>query len=113
MTDVPPEGIVVFITAPTNEEAARLAEMLVARRLAGCVQVLPGLKSVYRWQGQIERQEEVLLIAKTLNEKFGELSREVTALHSYAAPEIVAMPIISGAGPYLEWLMASVNPDSE
>jgi len=108
-----PEAIVVFITAPNKEEAARLADMLVEKRLAGCVQILPGVESVYRWQGQIEREEEVLLIAKTLSEKFDELSREVMVLHSYETPEIIALPIVSGSGPYLEWLRASVNPDSE
>jgi len=107
------EAIVVFISAPNKEEASRLAEMLVEKRLAGCVQILAGVESVYRWQGQIEREEEVLLIAKTLTGRFDELSREVTALHSYETPEIVALPIVSGSGPYLDWLMASVKPDSE
>lgn len=107
------EAIVVFITAPNKEEASRLAEALVEKRLAGCVQILPGVESVYRWQGQIERAEEVLLIAKTLSGKFDELRREVTALHSYETPEIVALPIVSGSGPYLDWLMASVDPDSK
>lgn len=113
MNGPPADAIVVFITAPNRDEAARLAEMLIERRLAGCVQILPGVESVYRWQGQIERQEEVLLIAKTLSGKLDDLSREVIALHSYETPEIVAVPIVSGSGPYLEWLVASVNPDSE
>lgn len=108
-----PEAIVVFITAPNKDEASRLAEMLVARRLAGCVQILSDLESVYRWQGQVERQTEVLLLAKTLSVKFDELSREVAALHSYETPEIVAVPIVDGSTPYLEWLRASVSPDSE
>ncbi len=112
MNGPPADAIVVFITAPSKAEAARLAEMLVDKRLAACVQILPGLESVYRWQGQIERQEEVLLIAKTVSGKFDDLSREVSALHSYETPEIVAVPIVDGSGPYLQWLSASVNSES-
>lgn len=113
MNGPPPEAIVVFITAPNKDEASRLAEMLVESRLAGCVQILPGVESVYRWQGQIERQDEVLLIAKTLKTKFEDLEREVRALHSYETPEIVAVPIAYGSTPYLEWLRAIVNADAE
>ena len=109
---VPPEQpIAVFITAPNKEEAARLADMLVERRLAGCVQILPAMESVYRWQGKIERQDEILLIAKTVNSKFAELEREVRALHSYETPEIVAMPLSALSGPYRQWLNASVTTE--
>lgn len=92
------------MTAANGEEATRLAEMLVGAHLAACVQILPEMESVYRWQEKIERQAEVLLIAKTTREKFDELEREVRALHSYDTPEIVAVPIVSGSAPYLEWL---------
>jgi periplasmic divalent cation tolerance protein len=109
----PTDAIVVFMTAANREEAAQLAEMLLAERLAACVQVLPELESVYRWQGQIERQKEVLLIAKTTKSKFEELEREVRAIHSYETPEIVALPLVAGSSPYLEWLNSSVNADSE
>ncbi|MBC8030061.1 MAG: divalent-cation tolerance protein CutA [Pyrinomonadaceae bacterium] len=102
------DAIVVFITAGNRDEAVRLAEMLVEAGLAACVQILPGVESVYRWQGQVERQEEVLLLVKTLRSKFAELVREVRALHSYETPEIVGVPIALGSGPYLEWLRASV-----
>lgn len=107
------EAIVVFVTTPNSEEAARLGEMMVAARLAACVQILPEMESVYRWQGQIERQKEVLLIAKTTRSKFEELEREVRAIHSYETPEIVALPLVAGSSPYLEWLNSSVNADSE
>lgn len=111
MNGPPSDPIVVFITAVNKDEATRLAEMLVEKRLAGCVQILPGVESVYRWQGRIERQEEVLLIAKTVSAKFDELSNEVTAVHSYETPEVVAVPIARGSGPYLEWLRASLNAE--
>ena len=98
------DPIVVFMTAANGEEATRLAEMLVGAHLAACVQILPEMESVYRWQGKVERQAEVLLIAKTVRGKFDELEREVRALHSYDTPEIVAVPIVTGSASYLEWL---------
>ena len=98
------DPIVVFMTTANGEEATRLAEMLVGAHLAACVQILPEMESVYRWQGKVERQAEVLLIAKTTRGKFDELEREVRALHSYDTPEIIAVPILSGSAPYLEWL---------
>jgi len=99
------DAIVVFMTAANGEEATRLAEMLVGAHLAACVQILPEMESVYRWQGKIERSSEVLLIAKTTRGKFDDLEREVRALHSYDTPEIVAVPIVAGSAPYLEWLI--------
>ena len=103
------DAIVVFMTAANGEEATRLAEMLVGAHLAACVQILPEMESVYRWQGKIERSSEVLLIAKTTRGKFDELEREVLALHSYDTPEIVAVPILTGSAPYLEWLNQAMD----
>src|SRR5690242_2575124 len=104
------DAIVVFMTAANGEEATRLAEMLVGAHLAACVQILPEMESVYRWQGKIERQSEILLIAKTSAAKFAELEREVRALHRYETPEIIAVPLIAGSTPYLEWLANSLTP---
>jgi periplasmic divalent cation tolerance protein len=103
------EAIAVFMTATNGEEAARLAEMLVGAHLAACVQILPEIESVYRWQGRIERQGEVLMIAKTTRSKFDEFEREVRALHSYETPEIVAVSLVAVSGPYLEWLTVSLE----
>jgi len=103
------DAIVVFMTAANGEEASRLAEMLVGAHLAACVQILPEMESVYRWQGKIERSSEVLLLAKTTRGKFDELEREVRALHSYDTPEIVAIPIVAGSPPYLEWLIKAAD----
>jgi periplasmic divalent cation tolerance protein len=110
---MPTDAIVVLMTAANREEAGRLAEMLVRQRLAACVQILPEIESVYRWQGQIERQNEVLVIAKTTKSKFDELEREVRAIHSYETPEIVAVPLADGSPPYLEWLHSTVNAHAE
>jgi periplasmic divalent cation tolerance protein len=103
------DAIVVFMTAANGEEATRLAEMLVGAHLAACVQILPEMESVYRWQGKIERSSEILLLAKTTRAKFAELEREVRALHSYDTPEIVAVPIVDGSAPYLDWLSKATD----
>ena len=104
------DPIVVFLTAASGEEATRLADLIIGAHLAACVQILPEMESVYRWQGQVERQSEILLIVKTTTGKFAELEREVRALHSYETPEIVAIPIVTGSQPYLDWLSESVKP---
>lgn len=98
------EAIVVLIAAGNRAEASRLAEMLVASRLAACVQILPQIESVYHWQGAIHRDEESLLLVKTVRANFAALEREVRALHSYETPEIIALPVIKGSSPYLDWL---------
>src|SRR5918998_1955651 len=103
-------AVVVMMTAGSREEAARLAEMLVGARLAACVQILPEMESVYWWQGAIQREPEVLLLAKTTAGRFASLEREVRALHSYETPEIVALPVTDISAPYLEWLAGSVSP---
>lgn len=112
MTAKTSDPILVLMTASSGEEAARLAEMLVGAQLAACVQILSGIKSVFRWKGRIERQTEVLLLAKTSASKFDQLEREVRALHSYETPEIVALPLTSGSEPYLKWIAASLEPRS-
>jgi len=104
MSEVVSDAIVVFMTASNGEEAARLADMLVGAHLAACVQILPEMESVYRWEGKIERAAEILLLAKTTRSKFEELEREVRALHSYDTPEIIAVPVVAGSARYLEWL---------
>lgn len=106
-------AIAVFITAPTRAEADQIAGMLVDTKLAACVQILPEIESVYRWQGAVERQKEVLLIAKTTTECFTQLETKVRAIHSYDTPEIVATPLTSGSPAYLEWLNANVNVDEK
>jgi periplasmic divalent cation tolerance protein len=106
------DAIVVFITAPTAEEASQLANVLVEDQLAACVQILPEMESVYRWQGKIERQKEILIIVKTVASKFKSLETTVRGVHSYETPEIVAFPVTAGSSPYLQWLVDSVGADS-
>jgi len=101
------EAVVVLMTAADEPEAERIAEMLVARRLAACVQILPGMQSIYVWQGEVQREREVLLLAKTTHASFAELEREVRAVHSYETPEIIALPVAAASQPYLKWLLGS------
>lgn len=108
MLEASETAIVVMLTAASREEAARLAEMLVGARLAACVQILPEMESVYRWEGAIRREPEFLLLAKTTAGRFTALEREVRALHSYETPEIVALPVTDISAPYLEWLAGNV-----
>ncbi len=98
------ENIVVFITASNEEEAAKIARALVEGRLAGCVNIVKGIRSIYIWQGKIEDESEVLMIAKTRRELFEALLEKVKGLHSYSVPEIIALPIVEGSPDYLNWL---------
>lgn len=109
MSEEAADAIVVLMTATNGEEAARLADMLVGAHLAACVQILPEIESVYRWQGKIQRESEVLILAKTTRAKFDELEIQVRALHSYDTPEIIAVPVVAGSGPYLDWLKNSLD----
>ena len=101
------EPIVVFLTAPSAEEATRIAEMLVSRQLAACVQILPEIKSIYVWKNELQREQEVLMLAKTTRARFAELEREVREMHSYETPEIIAVSMVEGSADYLKWLMSS------
>ena len=103
-------AIVVLLTAGSQEEATRLAEMLVGAHLAACVQILPQMESVYRWKGEVHRAPEFLLLAKTTSACFDELEREVRALHTYDTPEVVALPVTQISAPYFDWLISNAFP---
>ena len=98
------DQIVVLMTTRNAEEATRIAEMLVERKLAACVQMLPPMTSIYVWKGEVERASEILLIAKSTQAKFDELEEAVRAIHSYETPEIIALSIVAGSPSYLSWL---------
>ena len=98
------DQIVVLMTAPNAEEATRIADMLVERKLAACVQILPPMTSIYVWKGEVQRESEILLVAKSTRAKFDELEEAARAIHSYETPEIIALPIVAGSQPYLSWL---------
>lgn len=98
------ENILVFITAADEDEAGKIAKAVVEQRLAGCVNIIRNIRSIYIWQGKTEDEQEVLLIAKTQRELFPALSERIKELHSYTVPEIIAVPVIEGSADYLRWL---------
>lgn len=97
--------MVAFVTAATSDEATRIARALVEERLAACVNILAPIASVYRWEGQVQQDSEVLLVIKTTDARLPALIRRVKALHSYQVPEIIAVPISDGSPEYLRWVL--------
>jgi periplasmic divalent cation tolerance protein len=102
--------MVVLSSVGTAEDAARIARALVERRLAACVNVLPGVRSWYRWKGAVEEDEERLLVIKTRRDRFEALREALVALHPYELPEAIAFPVEAGHAPYLAWLDEAVGP---
>lgn len=101
-----PEVHVVLITAPDAETGGRLARSLVEERLAACVNVVPGVRSIYRWEGKIHEDLEVLLIVKTSSDRTAALAERVNALHPYDVPEVLALRSGGGSRAYLDWVRA-------
>jgi len=100
------ESVVVLVTVGSADEGERIAHSLVSERLAACVSLVGPVTSIYRWQGEIVRDEERLLIIKTRGTLVPELEARVKALHSYTTPEVIALPISAGSQAYLRWLEA-------
>ncbi|WGF87675.1 divalent-cation tolerance protein CutA [Marinivivus vitaminiproducens] len=93
-----------YITVPTREEAIALGRDLVASRLAACANILPGMMSIYRWQGAIEESPEVVLVVKTTSDLAEEAAARIAARHSYECPSVVFLDIAQGHAPYLQWI---------
>ena len=101
-----------LVTCPVAH-AETLARALVEARVAACVNVLPAITSIYRWQDEVSRDEEAILLIKTTAAAFDALRREVLARHPYELPEVIALDVAGGHAPYLEWVAASVaNPEA-
>jgi periplasmic divalent cation tolerance protein len=96
----------VHVTVPDRERAESIARALVGERLAACVNILPGIRSIYRWQGEVHADDEVLCLIKTEAERFAALAERVKALHPYDVPEIIAVEIAAGSAEYLAWVSA-------
>lgn len=102
-------GLVEVRIAAPADDAARIAEVLVAERLAACAQVLPGMTSTFRWDGRITTAEEHLVLAKTHRSHFDRICERVGELHPYETPEIIAVPIVDSSAAYAVWLLAEVS----
>jgi len=96
--------LIILCTCPDRTTAERIAETVVSERLAACVNIAPGLTSIYRWEGQIQREAELLLLIKTRQAVYSRLEARIRALHPYQVPEIIALPIQTGSAAYLDWI---------
>lgn len=105
--------MLVYMTAPSREEALSIGRALVEARLAACVNVLDGASSVYWWEGKIEEASEAVLIAKTRHNLVSRLVAKVKELHSYDMPAISALPVLKGHGEFLNWVEAETLQDED
>jgi periplasmic divalent cation tolerance protein len=103
------DALVVLVTAPTPERAAEIARALVEERLAACGNVVPGIRSIYRWEGEVHEDAEALLVLKTTRARFDALRDRVLALHPYEVPEVIALPVETGSAAYLAWLVGETG----
>lgn len=99
---------VVLVTASSQTEAETIAEALVQERLAACVNFVP-IRSIYTWKGEVCRDEEWQLIIKTDLNRFSDLEAKVRSIHSYDVPEVIALPILNGSQPYLQWMAEQIG----
>nr|WP_217346536.1 divalent-cation tolerance protein CutA [Noviherbaspirillum sp. L7-7A]MBV0880992.1 divalent-cation tolerance protein CutA [Noviherbaspirillum sp. L7-7A] len=106
------EQAMLVLTNMADAASARsLARALVERRLAACVNLVPGVQSVYRWQGEVEEAEEVTLFIKTSADRYDELEQAIRQLHPYTLPEVIAVPVQAGLQPYLNWITRETRKD--
>lgn len=110
-----PETVVVLVTGP-DAELETMAERVVEERLAACANLIPGVRSVYRWEGEVQRDDEALAVLKTTRTAVEALRDRVLELHPYDVPEFLALPVEVGSGPYMRWIadcVGDVEPDPE
>jgi len=101
--------VVVLVTVPSAEVGESIARAVVPEGLAACVNIVPGLRSIYRWQGRLEDERELLLLIKTRADRLSPLEARIRALHPYTVPSGVALPVVAGHAPYLTWVSESVT----
>ncbi len=102
-------NVVIFVTAANKKEAGKIASALIKNKLAACVNIIDNVNSLFRWQGKVDNAKEALLIIKSRKALMNNLIKKVKSLHSYAVPEIIALPIISGDKEYLKWIDESTK----
>ena len=98
------ELVIIFITAASEQEAASISKALVEEGLIACANIIPQIRSLYRWEGKIWDEREWLLTIKTKRDRFDDLEKHIKSLHSYSAPEIIALPVVEGSSSYLKWV---------
>jgi periplasmic divalent cation tolerance protein len=103
--------LVVFVTTQNRRDAVRIAKAVVSKKLAACGNVVTSVTSIFRWKGQVQNSREALLIMKTTARRYSALARLVRSMHSYEVPEIIALTVEKGFGPYLEWVHRETATD--
>jgi len=103
------EFIIIIVTCGSGKEARAIANYLLEERLVACANIMPGVQSKFWWEGRIDHQEEVVMFLKTRGCNFSQVERQIKRFHSYDVPEIVAVPVIKGSRPYLNWLKQTVK----
>ncbi|MEE4311772.1 MAG: divalent-cation tolerance protein CutA [candidate division KSB1 bacterium] len=98
------EYVIVFVTTSDDAEAERIGRSLVDKRLAACCSIIPAVKSIFRWKGDLSEENESQLLIKTRSVLLQELIRHVNEIHSYDTPEIIALPVLAGSETYLQWI---------
>jgi len=107
------EEIVIFVTTSSAEEATNIARTLVDEKLIACANIVPKVRSIFRWQGKICDEAESLMIIKTVAANLEAITSRVKALHSYQVPEIIALPIVGGSAEYLKWVREETESEVE
>ena len=105
----PAEVVVVLSTFPSADKAAEVARTLVEEQLVACVNIVPAVRSICRWQAAVQDDSESLAILKTSRDRFPDLARRLVQLHPYELPEVIALPLVAGHAPYLAWVVGSVG----
>lgn len=100
----------VLVTASSTEEAEKIARSVLERRLAACVNLVPGVKSIFWWEGKLDQASETLMLIKTTEEAVPALTEAVKQLHSYSVCEVISLPVVQGNKPYLQWIEETVRP---
>ena len=103
------DKVVVLVNCSSLEEASKIGRQLVAKRLAACANLVPGVRSWYWWEGKVVEDNEVMVMIKTSRERLAELEKEVVRLHSYAVPEVIALQVVDGSQDYLNWIEFSLG----
>ena len=101
--------LLVLTNVPDHEAAREMARDLVERRVAACVNLLPGVSSIYQWQGKVEETAEVTMLIKTARDRYAELEAAIKEAHPYELPEIIAIPVVSGLPGYLSWVLSETK----
>ena len=100
---------IILTTVSAVEEGQSIAKILVEKQLAACINIIPKISSVYRWEGKVHSESEILLLIKTTKDLEAEVYREVQAVHSYTTPELITLPITNGSEAYLDWMTAAIR----